>query len=268
MKQKLIGALVIGALASNLAFAVTAASGATATYEKSSNLEAEWYDSGLFSTNSYSNWRQTNTQSATTSTLLRTFQDAGQWYAERQFVTTQSFDQTWDVYTGQAQSLNLNLFGNGGRSQWAELSLTTDTAFTYSAHFYGTNGEKTSPRGLAQTISPGFAVSENGLQSNVQSQTTSWNNGGYGYRYGTLNAGDSFQMLAEATDDGTVTQLNLYLETAKIFKETLTQNYSYESARWTAVEAIQAPVPEPETYAMFLAGLGIIGAVARRRQQA
>lgn len=29
--------------------------------------------------------------------------------------------------------------------------------------------------------------------------------------------------------------------------------------------AVAAPVPEPETYAMLLAGLGIIGAVARRR---
>ena len=29
-----------------------------------------------------------------------------------------------------------------------------------------------------------------------------------------------------------------------------------------------APVPEPQTYAMFLAGLGIMGAIARRRSQA
>ena len=28
------------------------------------------------------------------------------------------------------------------------------------------------------------------------------------------------------------------------------------------------PVPEPETYAMFLAGLGLIGAIARRRRAA
>lgn len=27
-----------------------------------------------------------------------------------------------------------------------------------------------------------------------------------------------------------------------------------------------APIPEPESYAMFLAGLGVIGAVAHRRQ--
>lgn len=29
-----------------------------------------------------------------------------------------------------------------------------------------------------------------------------------------------------------------------------------------------SPVPEPESYAMFLAGLGILGAIARRRKQA
>lgn len=33
------------------------------------------------------------------------------------------------------------------------------------------------------------------------------------------------------------------------------------------VRDITAPVPEPETYAMFLAGLGIMGAVARRRKK-
>jgi len=35
----------------------------------------------------------------------------------------------------------------------------------------------------------------------------------------------------------------------------------------TASSAVIAAVPEPETYAMFLAGLGVIAAVARRRRQ-
>ena len=40
---------------------------------------------------------------------------------------------------------------------------------------------------------------------------------------------------------------------------------SFSDVAWTTTTA---PVPEPETYAMLLAGLGIIGAVARRRKQA
>lgn len=34
------------------------------------------------------------------------------------------------------------------------------------------------------------------------------------------------------------------------------------------VDANTAPVPEPETYAMMMAGIGVLGAVARRRKQA
>jgi hypothetical protein len=34
------------------------------------------------------------------------------------------------------------------------------------------------------------------------------------------------------------------------------------------IELITAPVPEPETYALMLAGLGLVGFVARRRKQA
>jgi hypothetical protein len=32
-------------------------------------------------------------------------------------------------------------------------------------------------------------------------------------------------------------------------------------------EGTQPPIPEPETYAMLLAGLGVLGLVARRRKQ-
>jgi hypothetical protein len=30
---------------------------------------------------------------------------------------------------------------------------------------------------------------------------------------------------------------------------------------------VSVPIPEPETYAMLLAGLGLLGVVARRRKQ-
>ena len=46
------------------------------------------------------------------------------------------------------------------------------------------------------------------------------------------------------------------------------QQYYYEQT-WTSVSHLEIPsaVPEPETYAMLLAGLGLMGGVARRRQR-
>ena len=34
------------------------------------------------------------------------------------------------------------------------------------------------------------------------------------------------------------------------------------------IELVTAPIPEPETYALMLAGLGVVGFMARRRKQA
>lgn len=44
---------------------------------------------------------------------------------------------------------------------------------------------------------------------------------------------------------------------------------AYANGPWTFVDEVRftaAPIPEPETYAMLLAGLGLMGAVARRRK--
>lgn len=40
------------------------------------------------------------------------------------------------------------------------------------------------------------------------------------------------------------------------------------STDWSRVVLVAAPVPEPETYALLLAGLGMVGTMARRRKQA
>lgn len=42
--------------------------------------------------------------------------------------------------------------------------------------------------------------------------------------------------------------------------------YAGGTWRFDMVNVVAAPVPEPETYAMLLAGLGLMGAVARRRK--
>lgn len=43
---------------------------------------------------------------------------------------------------------------------------------------------------------------------------------------------------------------------------------AYVTNNLHSANVVYAPVPEPETYAMFLAGLGLMGAVARRRRTA
>jgi hypothetical protein len=48
--------------------------------------------------------------------------------------------------------------------------------------------------------------------------------------------------------------------------ETKTLSYDYVVSSGPVAETITASVPEPETYAMLLAGLGLMGAVAKRRK--
>ncbi len=81
-----------------------------------------------------------------------------------------------------------------------------------------------------------------------------------------------------ATDvDGTVTKFKLLPTTSNYFgfvSDTTLVSLSVKAVGkgtnvWPTVNnlTIAAAVPEPETYAMLLAGLGIIGFVARRRQR-
>jgi hypothetical protein len=83
--------------------------------------------------------------------------------------------------------------------------------------------------------------------------TDSWP-AGYTYNYGPT----------ETVSSGFVAGLNtidFYVEGNGI-----TDGFALRTVDFTAAP-VTAPVPEPETYAMMLAGLGLLGVVARRRKQ-
>ncbi len=53
------------------------------------------------------------------------------------------------------------------------------------------------------------------------------------------------------------------------FDGTYLVSYGFESTPGTGIDvgaALAAPIPEPETYALLLAGLGVVGMVSRRRK--
>ena len=75
----------------------------------------------------------------------------------------------------------------------------------------------------------------------------------------------------QQTNSGLSFKVNLSFLQIYMYKDTAigalrTEHYSQVSNQWSERVAISAPVPEPETYAMLLAGLGLMGAVARRRK--
>ena len=98
----------------------------------------------------------------------------------------------------------------------------------------------------------------------------------YGFQVNS-GAGWSWVGGASGVIKGTNTDMTIYGATLTTTSATDTYRIAFDAfssvnnERWsvidnTSVTSFAAPVPEPETYAMLLAGLGAIGFMSRRRQ--
>ncbi len=74
-----------------------------------------------------------------------------------------------------------------------------------------------------------------------------------------------FRYLGKFDDDGFVDPIKEQFPTGNTLNEYVGDYLGEQIAGFNADQPLMAPVPEPETYAMMLAGLALIGRAARRR---
>lgn len=65
--------------------------------------------------------------------------------------------------------------------------------------------------------------------------------------------------------DGIVSGVNLTLQNLLFASSFRHGSIAFIEKKYAGIEIITTPIPEPETYALFLAGLGLVGFIARRR---
>ena len=78
-----------------------------------------------------------------------------------------------------------------------------------------------------------------------------------------VNKGLGIEFLGLVTDDKSETIAGVFLNL--VGPEPA--GFAIDSLRFGYRDSIQIPIPEPETYAMLLAGLGVVGVAAKRRRR-
>ena len=115
-------------------------------------------------------------------------------------------------------------------------------------------------------------VTRNPGASTIGNQTVSWTGGGllnFGFEgyVGSIALNNLPSSWAAGTSIGLIGRNVSY--GSQTFAYVIGYNDSFHHADWddVVVGVNIDPIPEPETYAMLLAGLGLMGFVARRRKQ-
>lgn len=193
---------------------------------------------------------------------------------------------TWDNYTSKHDYLSIDVASSGvnqAGDKWISLSgsvqSTIDTTLSFTL---GAQGSFTATSGpFGSSIAPllsSFYFGESTPTALSASTTTSLESLSY-YTYSSSYSTASFNLLAGVAQDFvayvyaptyvSISDFSLdaythpgYDQLASPQKEILVGPKTWISS------SILAPIPEPETYAMMLAGLGLVGAMIRRRTNA
>ncbi len=143
-----------------------------------------------------------------------------------------------------AQSATTTMDVNGLNPSFTQL-MPLDGSFSDQLRFTLDQSQSFTPSVTGIGSFSGFSVS-----------LVSYSNPGYSAGLTTLLSNAA----SGSTWSGSQTTGNMY------YQLNITGNANAGSLYVASLSGVTAPVPEPETYAMLLAGLGLVGAVSRRRK--
>lgn len=196
---------------------------------------------------------------------VSTYQAGGSWFETTVTNTWYGYDYQMQSFTQDQRALSVSATGpiSGSQYSFIDLSFNTTSPMSFSVSANGTPGSQTTPLGFTQSVSPSLGLLVDGVYGSGYSMpmgTSFWSGNAQG------SVDNSFRAVVEAFANGTVTGLTVNLQGDKVLGDVSTQHYSYIYSTQTTQRSIPSPVPEPETYGMLLAGLGLMGAITRRRR--
>lgn len=199
---------------------------------------------------------------------------------------TDTTTNTWDLHTWNYDSLSIGVTSNGANQsggKWISLTGSVESTISTTLSFnLDASGNFTSietPLGSAAPLLASFYLgdSQPTLSSLSSVTSTSLESLSY-YSYASSYSTTSFNLLAGvpqnfvayvyAPTDVSVSSFNLNAYTSDYNFAVTPQTQIYVGPKTLIGASILAPIPEPETYAMMLAGLGLVGTMIRRRTNA
>lgn len=235
---------------------------------------------------SYANWSDTP-YSTTTSTAFSsevqtapTTTTAGLVYDYETVTTTKSWDhQTWqyDYLSIGVTSDGTNQFGGKWISLSGSVQSSISTSLSFNLSASGNFTAAQTPFGPTAPLLASFyfgSTQPTPLSANTYSNLEQLNYDTYSTSYSTttfnLLAGvaQSFVAYVYAPTDVSIGTFQLSAGTANYDFVSTPQAVSNIGSKTLIGARTLAPIPEPESYAMLLAGLGMIASIARRRKPA
>lgn len=273
MPNKFTIGLLFGIFSANVAFASTPLFSVTAISTSGNFIKDINY--GISETldvaSSYgSDYQERNSVVSSGSTIeYNWFDSAGNEWAHGVDWTKREFEYSYDKYSRVVQFAGIERTGDIDGDSFLSLSITSNQHVSYNLFGDSKRGNKEySLNGEIQNPSANFGYSVNGGNNvNVDSYINYY---AHDIRYAGTSVSEplnTLEFFVRATDGGKPDHIHIqaYGESYADGRSDWMAGSGYQ--KYESFDRLVTAVPEPETYAMFLAGLALIGAAVRRSKR-